>query len=74
MKILVIVKPNAQRTLVEELEPGKFSVSVTEPPVQGRANRAIEQALAEHFRVPRASVRIVLGFTSRQKVVAVDTE
>ena len=75
MKILVFAKPAAKRTAVEKLEnivPGfdaSFSVAVKEPAQDGRANRAIEAALAEHFHVPATSVRIVTGHTSHKKVV-----
>ena len=64
----VTAKPRAQTTLVEQTDPTHFVVSVPEPPVEGRANKAIVRALAEHFRVSPSAVRFVSGFTSRQKV------
>ena len=82
MKILVKARPGARREYVEEItEPSglfskggmrRFVVSVKEPPVDGRANEAIEKALANHFKVSRANVRIVSGKNSRQKIVEVD--
>jgi len=77
MKILVFAKPGAKRAEVKKLEnivPGfdaSFSVAVKEPAQDGRANRAIESVLAEHFRVSRSSVRIVSGHTTRKKIVAI---
>ena len=67
MRISVKAKPGAKRTEVRAEAEGHFVVSVTEPPREGRANRAIVRALAEYFKVPVSSVRIVAGFTSREK-------
>ncbi|MDO8555033.1 MAG: DUF167 domain-containing protein [bacterium] len=67
MKIFVTAKPSARETKVERVTETSFIVSVKEPPVQGKANVAIFKALAEHFKVSTARVRLVSGFTSRQK-------
>jgi len=48
-----------------------FSVAVKEPAEGGRANRAIETVLAEHFNVPVSLVRIVAGYTGRKKVIVI---
>ena len=44
---------------------------VPEPPEDGRANEAVIELLAEHFDVPKGSLRIVRGHTSRQKVIEI---
>lgn len=61
----------AKEDRVEKIDDTHFKVSVKEPPVQGRANRAIARALAEYFKVPIARVNLVSGFASRQKVFEV---
>ena len=71
MKIAVKAKPSSREDNVEETGAGQFIVSVKEPPVQGRANDAIVRALAEHFRVSRTDVRIISGWTSRNKTVEI---
>jgi hypothetical protein len=77
MKILVFAKPGAKCPSVKKMEdlmPGfdaTFSVAVKEPAEDGRANRAVEKALAEHFHVPVFSVRIVAGHTARRKMVII---
>lgn len=80
MKIQVKAKPGAKHAevRVEKTEglftkggEPRFTVAVKEPAVDGRANRAIAEALAEYFKVPVSRVRIVSGFTSREKVVEV---
>lgn len=47
-------------------------VAVTAPPVDGRATEAALTALAEALGVPRRTVRLVTGASSRTKVVEVE--
>ena len=49
-----------------------FEVSVKEPPIAGRANMAIIKAVAGHFKVAPSRVRIISGFTSRQKILEIN--
>lgn len=70
MKIQVKVKPNSRTEEVSQ-EGDSFIVKVKEPPKEGRANQAIIKLLAEHFGVPRNQIRILSGFSSRNKVVEV---
>ncbi|MBI2068839.1 MAG: DUF167 domain-containing protein [Candidatus Yanofskybacteria bacterium] len=67
MRINVKAKPNSNENKVEKIDDQNFVVSVKEPPVQGRANRAVVKALSEYFHTP--NVRIVSGRISRQKIV-----
>ena len=69
MRIIIKVKPNSREETIEEISPGKFVVSVKEPPVQGRANMAIIKVLQEYFHTK--NVRIISGWTSRNKVIEV---
>jgi len=71
MRIFIHAKPNANEERVEQVDETHFMIAVKEPPIEGRANAAIERALAGHFNVPVSSVRIVSGRTSREKVVEV---
>jgi uncharacterized protein (TIGR00251 family) len=68
MKIFVKAKPSAREENVEKLDETHFVVAVTEPPVKGLANAAIAKALARYFSVSSVSVRLVSGFSSRQKI------
>ncbi len=73
MEIQVKVRPNCK--IQEVSRTGDiFIVRVKEPAKEGKANRAVIQLLAEHFGVPRSHVRILRGFTSRNKVIDVTEE
>ena len=56
---------------MERVRENNFNVSVTAPPVKGLANQAIIKAVAEYFKIAPSRVRIVSGFTSRQKVLEI---
>lgn len=71
MKICVTAKPNSKHPRIEKISETEFVVAVKEPPVQGKANRAIVQALSEYFNVPAAHIRFISGFTSRHKIVEI---
>mgnify|MGYP001595124953 FL=1 len=68
MKISVKAKPLAYEEKVEKVGEGSFEVWVKEPPVKGLANMAIRGALAEYFNVSLAGVRLVSGFSSKNKI------
>jgi uncharacterized protein YggU (UPF0235/DUF167 family) len=78
MKIFIRAKPGVKREYIKETtdlfeKKGErhFVVAVNERAVDGKANRAIEYALAEYFDMPAAHVRIVSGQTGREKIVEI---
>ena len=48
-----------------------LKLSLTTPPIEGRANEACVEFLAKFLKVPRSSVTIASGVTSRNKVIRV---
>ena len=72
MKRPVHVRPRSSRPGVGGTHDGVLVVAVHEPATDGRANRAVTDALAAALGVPRADVRIASGAGSRRKVVEVD--
>ena len=48
-----------------------LKLSLTAPPVEGRANDACIEFLANLLEVPRSSITIASGQTSRRKVIRV---
>ncbi len=69
-RLNIKVIPNArQNKLVEE--PGRFKVYLTAPAVEGKANAALIEFLAEHFKTKKSRISIIRGLTSREKVVEI---
>lgn len=68
MKIFVKATPNAKEERVQKIDETHFIVSVKEPPKQGKANRAITKALARHFKTAPSNIKLISGFSAKQKV------
>ena len=73
MKIEIRVKANAKKTEIEKQANGTFVVKVKELAKEGKANAAVVETLAAYFRVPKSSVTILRGLTSRTKFVEIQT-
>jgi len=71
MRINIKAKPSAKESEVEKIDDNNFVVSVKEPPIQGRANQAIIKLLSEYFNTSPTRVRIVVGHTSRNKIIEI---
>ena len=69
MKLTIKVKTNAKENAVEEGPGGELQVRVKAPPQEGRANEAVIEVLAAHFKIPKSRVAIVGGFKSKTKIV-----
>jgi uncharacterized protein (TIGR00251 family) len=65
------VQPRAKRTEVVGWHGDAIRIRLTAPPVDGAANTALIQFLADTLRVPRHNVTLVAGTTARRKRVSV---
>ena len=65
------IVPNARRSEVVGAHGDAIKVKVQAPPVDGKANEALCEFLAEQLQIPARSIEIVGGEKSRDKVVAV---
>lgn len=72
VRFTVRVQPRASRSEVVGAHGGALKVRLQAPPVDGAANAALVELLAESLGVPRRAVRIVAGESSRSKTVDVD--
>lgn len=72
MKLSVLVHSNSKKPRVEIGLQGALHVYVNEPPLEGRANRAVVEALAKYFQVSKSRVVMVKGARSRQKVFEIN--
>lgn len=71
MKITVYAKPKAKQEKVESAGPGELRVWVREAPRDGKANEAVEAAVANHFGIPKSCVQIKKGHTGKKKIVEI---
>ncbi len=68
MKISVRVIPRAKLNRVEIQPDGTVRVHTTTAPTDGKATADVIKMLAEHYNVPKTSIKLVRGATSRDKV------
>lgn len=69
MKISVKIRPNSKIEKVEKVNEGEFVLSVKAPAKEGRANEAALRLLSEYFALPKSSINILKGHTSRNKIM-----
>ena len=67
----VKVHPRARKNAITGELGGALKVSLTTPPVKGRANEACIELFSKLLKLPRSSVTIASGQTSRNKVIRV---
>ncbi len=65
--ISVRVKTNAKVTSVTKENQTTYRVAVTSAPQHGKANVAVQKALAHYFDVPRSCVTLRRGFAGKDK-------
>lgn len=68
MKIFVKVKPRAPENVIKKIDGIHYTVWTKEAPEKGKANEAVAQVLAAHFEIAPSRIRLISGFSSKQKV------
>ena len=67
----VKVHPRARKNAITGIIGNALKLALTAPPVEGKANQAVIEFLADLFQIPRSSVTIASGETSRNKVIRI---
>ena len=72
VRFSVRVQPRASKTELAGIHGDALKIRLSAPPVDGAANDALVEFLAETFAVPRRNVRLVSGESSRSKIVEIE--
>ncbi|UCB56877.1 MAG: DUF167 domain-containing protein [Candidatus Omnitrophota bacterium] len=72
MKISVKVKPQAKQDMVRKIGPGDYTVWVKAKALEGKANQAVVEVLAEYFGVAKSKIALLKGKKTRNKVFMVE--
>lgn len=67
----VKIHPRAKKNAITGEIGDALKISLTAPPIEGRANEACITFLAEFLNVPRSSITITSGQSSRTKRIRV---
>ena len=71
MIVNVRVIPRAKLNKVEIQPDGSVRVHTTTAPTDGKATADVIKMLAKHYGVPKTSIKLIRGETSRDKVFEV---
>jgi uncharacterized protein (TIGR00251 family) len=66
------VQPGARRTEVVGPHGDALKIRLAAPPVDGKANAALIEFVADRLGVPKSALRLVSGQTARRKILEFD--
>ena len=66
------VQPGASRSEFAGERDGRLKLRLAAPAIEGKANAALVEFLADYFGVPKRNIRIAAGLKSRRKRVIVE--
>lgn len=62
------ISPNASKNEIIKTDE-MVKVKVTAQPIENKANKALIEFLSKNFKVPKSSIEIVKGETSKEKTI-----
>lgn len=62
------ISPNASKNEIIKADE-MVKVKVTAQPIENKANKALIEFLSKNFKVPKSSIEIVKGETSKEKTI-----
>lgn len=68
MIVEIVAHPNSKQPRVEQDLFSKLHVYVSAPPLEGKANLGVIEALAAHFKVKKFQIKLLRGTKSKIKV------
>lgn len=69
MILRIKVKPGAKTNTIKKHPDGTIHIRIAAAPIEGKANKALIEFLAEFFEISKSSVTIKAGDTSRYKTI-----
>ncbi|MBP3847181.1 YggU family protein [bacterium] len=66
------ISPNAKSNEIIKTE-NEVKIKITAQPIDGKANRGLIEFLSKYFKIPKTSIKIVKGETSREKTLLFTT-
>lgn len=62
------ISPNSSKN--EIIKDGEiFKIKITAQPIEGKANKALIEFLSKTFKIPKTSIKILKGETSKEKTI-----
>jgi uncharacterized protein (TIGR00251 family) len=74
MHLSVRVTPNSKKNEIIGWQQDVLKIRLTAPPLEGRANEALRQFLAQRLHLPPTSLTLLRGNHGRNKLIDVPLE
>ena len=71
--INIRIVPNSSKTSIAKEDNGIIKVKVTAQPIENKANIALIEYLSKLLKLPKSSIKIVKGDTSKDKTLLLKT-
>ena len=68
------ISPNSANNEIIKNDDGSVKVKITALPIDGKANKALVEFLSKTFKLPKTSIEIVRGETSKDKTILFKTD
>ena len=68
MKLEVVVHPNSKNPQFKKDLTGMLHVYVNTPPLEGKANQAVIESLADILKVKKSKIILLKGGKSKKKI------
>lgn len=68
------ISPNSAKNEIIKNDDGSVKVKITALPIDGKANKALVEFLSKTFKLPKTSIEIVRGETSKDKTILFKTD
>lgn len=71
--INIKISPNSKKN--EIINEGEIiKIKITAQPIDGKANKALIEFLSKEFKIPKTSIKILKGETSKDKTILFETD
>lgn len=67
------ISPNASKNEIIKTDEG-IKIKITAQPIDNKANKALVEYLSKQFKIPKTSIEIVKGHTSKEKTLLLKTD
>lgn len=64
------ISPNASKNEIIKTPDG-VKIKITSQPIDGKANKCLVEFLSKQFKIPKSSIEIVRGETSKEKTLLI---
>lgn len=64
------ISPNASKNTILKDETG-VKIKLTAQPIEGKANKALIEFLSKQLKIPKTSIEILKGETSKDKILLI---